>query len=91
MNKEKTTATGRTPIYDFDAWTNSHYGGELKKQKILKESKERRENIRKQTEQKGNIEILMIPLLAIFLVFAILGRESKDVDKVNRKESNSEK
>lgn len=26
MHKESRTATGRTPIYDFDEWTNAHYG-----------------------------------------------------------------
>jgi DnaJ homolog subfamily C member 30 len=85
MKKEHTTATGRTPIYDFDAWTNSHYGGERDKKKKLKETKIHREKMQADEARKTEVEMFLLPLLLIFVIFAVLGKPNHDEDRLKDK------
>lgn len=90
MHKERPTATGRTPIYDFDEWTNAHYGGEFKRQQKLKRDSAdrvlRKESGRRSIEQ----ELLLIAIMFIFLMVA-LGNKNRDVDRVSERKKSEDK
>ena len=84
MNKEKATATGRTPIYDFDEWTESHYGKNFKKTQETKRRYE--EKIRKREAHKLGVQNeLIILLVFIFSLFMIgMSESNRDVDRTKK-------
>lgn len=86
MKKEhRTAATGRTPIYDFDEWTESHYGETLKKnqakRKKIYEAAEKRE--REKLLKQNDTAIIV--LFAAMLIFTIVHELSPDYDRVKKK------
>ena len=87
MNKEKPTATGRTPIYDFDEWTESHYGKNFKKTQDIKKRFE--DKIRKmETNKMGLQNELILLLVFIFCLMMISMSESnRDVDLTKKNKS----
>ena len=90
MNKERRTATGRTPIYDFDEWTSAHYGDEFKRQQKLRQhfnEKENRTEVRKISLQ--NEMTMMVMMLAFIIFFAL--QENFDVDRTKEKKKQPDK
>lgn len=88
MRKEHPTATGRTPIYDFDAWNDAHYSGEIKRQqKLSRMMREKRENaeIRSHNSQTEAVVLLVL----IFFGFYIVGGKNFDVDHTKDKKNDS--
>lgn len=80
MKKEHRTATGRTPIYDFDEWNNAHYGGEFKNQmKIKQKRKERQAGEEAVADGRKNEIVIMVMVCLIFLI--AFGNKNYDVDK----------
>lgn len=90
-HKDKSTATGRTPIYDFDEWTNSHYGGAFKQQQKL-----RMRNREKMYQQQKSIEsfskdlILMVAMMMLLLA-VFMQAESNDINRLKKKEGENKK
>lgn len=83
----KKEQTGRTAIYDFDAWTEQHYGGEFKKQKKLKDEKLRKTNMKATTKRESQMELLLIPIMLIFGLITAIKNSSNDVDRTKSKKS----
>lgn len=90
MNKEKATATGRTPIYDFDEWTESHYGKNFKKTQDIKKRYE--EKIRKMESNKMGFqnELILLLVFTFGLMMISMSESNKDIDKT-KKNKNSDK
>lgn len=90
MHKERRTATGKTPIYDFDEWTNAHYGGEFKRQQKLK--RDEADRVLKKDANRRSIEheLLLVALMFVFLMVA-LGNKDRDVDRVSEKRKPEDK
>lgn len=79
MNKEQRTATGRTPIYNFDEWNEQHYGREFKRQQKLKHNFE--EKITKTETSKHSIQNeLMLVFIMVFILILSFRKRSYDVD-----------
>lgn len=85
-HKDKSTATGRTPIYDFDEWTNAHYGGAFKQQQRIKmRQREKVHQKQKDVESLSKDLILYIAMMMLLLAF-FMQRGSNDVDLLKKKE-----
>lgn len=84
MNKEKSTATGRTPIYDFDEWTESHYGKNFKKTQDIKKRYE--EKIRKMESNKMGFqnELILLSVFIFALMMISMAESDKDVDNTKK-------
>jgi len=92
MNKgQRPTASGRNAIYNFDEWTEAHYGGEFKRQQRLKHDNIRKE-VRKDEpyETKAHEKLLMIIMLGAALLVGLNQRESLDIDKTKRAKTSTE-
>lgn len=92
MNKgQRPTASGRASIYNFDEWTEAHYGGEFKRQQKLKQSNINKE-IRKNhpLEGKSNEKMLMVLLMITMMLAVMNQRESFDIDKTKEVKKSSE-
>lgn len=90
-HKDKSTATGRTPIYDFDEWTNSHYGNSFQQQQRLRTHK--KEKIYKREREMETLSkelILMVAMLFLILAF-FMQKENHDVDRLKKDEDDHRK
>ncbi|XP_045770827.1 dnaJ homolog subfamily C member 30, mitochondrial [Maniola jurtina] len=79
------TMDGKTPIYDFDAWSKHHYGSLLKKNQDQKEfvRKQREKQISK--EQSAKQELTLYSMFAIGTLFmALLVYGTADYDTVDQ-------
>ncbi|KAI5642551.1 dnaJ domain-containing protein [Phthorimaea operculella] len=75
------TMDGRTPIYDFDAWSKNHYGDLFAKSQRDKEVLRRRIHKQKVQETSGRQEALIYMLFALgglFVMLVVHGREDYD-------------
>lgn len=90
MNKERRTATGRTPIYNFDEWAEAHYGGEFKRQQKLRNSaKEKKTNTEHISSDQKNQKLVFLGMLAFFIVFVSFSSSANhDVDHTKEKKNN---
>jgi len=91
MHKDKATATGSTPIYDFDAWTNSHYGSEFVRQQKLKHNTEKRKKEKDYVKLNMESEMMLLPVLLLFLIMFLIKQETFDVDHTKSKKKEKEK
>lgn len=90
-HKDKTTATGRTPIYDFDEWTNAHYGGTFNQHQRLK--MRNREKIYKQQQALEGFSknlILILAMLMLLLGF-VMQAENNDINRLRKNVENDKK
>jgi DnaJ homolog subfamily C member 30 len=86
MKKEHATATGRTPIYDFDEWTQNHYGKSFEQQQRLKtktRTTERKTVENKHSSQKELIVGVVVVLIIIAMMMGNAG--GNDVDRLKDK------
>lgn len=95
MHKEKSTATGRTPIYDFDEWTRNHYTntfkGDQKKKQFNAQKEEQRKvhmtNFRSEMSMLGTLGSATL-FLMVMAMFAEMKRdmpqEFADKEKAER-------
>lgn len=89
-HKDKSTATGRTPIYDFDAWTNSHYGNSFQQQQRLKTHKRDKAYKRQRDMETFSKElILMVTMLFMILAF-FMQKEHHDVDRLKKRDDHKD-
>lgn len=91
MNKESRTATGRTPIYDFDEWTNAHYGEERKRTQKLKQHFADRKFREKHHEIDKSGEVLLFVVLFLVLTIVFFAPGTHDVDRLKSEKKNEEK
>ncbi|XP_028157659.1 dnaJ homolog subfamily C member 30, mitochondrial-like [Ostrinia furnacalis] len=89
------TMDGKTPIYNFDAWAQQHYGNMFKKAQYEREQV-RKIKIKKQDiSQSYRQEAVMYCIFAIgglFLLLVVNGTTDYDEDKLQRnKRTNSDK
>lgn len=77
----RNTATGRTPIYDFDEWTSAHYGSEIRRQQRLNHTINKRKYEKATAHKSRQHELVLMALLIIFLGFGFMERNYYDVDK----------
>uniref|UniRef100_A0A182QQW9 J domain-containing protein n=1 Tax=Anopheles farauti TaxID=69004 RepID=A0A182QQW9_9DIPT len=66
------TATGRTPIYDFDEWSRNHYGSRFEQKKQAEErfkNKAEREEIFKSRMQH---EYIIFPLMFLCIMYCMI-------------------
>lgn len=84
MKKEHRTATGRTPIYDFDEWTEQHYGSERNRKQTIKSSTNTKSDRKSREVNESKREFMVLITVIIFLVFSLSGKNF-DVDKVSEK------
>lgn len=91
MHKESPTATGRTPIYDFDEWTRSHYGNERKRTQKLRQTnydRSTREEIRLNDKTAS---VVMFILMFVLIIMTFISKKSKDVNRIEeQKKRNKE-
>lgn len=90
MKKEHRTASGRTVIYDFDEWTDAHYGGEFKRQQRLKQNNSDKQERTVSAKQSFHSEMLLLILTTTFVLLA-LTRNNLDVDRTTEKKQRDSK
>ncbi|XP_059053080.1 dnaJ homolog subfamily C member 30, mitochondrial-like [Achroia grisella] len=81
------TMDGRTPIYDFDAWSKNHYGNLFKKSQYDKDLLRTKQANRKATIEATKQEALIYLVLALtgfFFMLVIHGKEDYDQDMTIR-------
>lgn len=87
MRKEHTTATGRTPIYDFDEWTQNHYGRSFDQQQKLKRDLKETKWKKEDHATSSQVELVLVAVLFIVVAMIFLQQENRDVDRLKKKES----
>jgi DnaJ homolog subfamily C member 30 len=90
MKKEHATATGRTPIYDFDEWTQSHYGKSFQQQQKLKRDTKETFHKKQDHVHSSQAELVLVIVLVIVICMIILQEENRDVNRLKKKNSASE-
>ncbi|ETN60613.1 hypothetical protein AND_007782 [Anopheles darlingi] len=87
------TATGRTPIYDFDEWSRVHYGSRFE-QKMKAEERFRKKAEREEIfKARMQHEYIIFPLLlfCLFYIAIVFQEGTYDTPKpVTKKESDSD-
>lgn len=87
------TASGRTPIYDFDEWSREHYGKnferKMKAEAKFREKAEREELIDSHVLQ-GYVVYIMVGV-ALFYGLILLNESSHDSPKALEKKPNDQK
>lgn len=79
--------TANTQIYDFDEWTNAHYGNQFQRQQKLKQTYKEKV-LKKETANDSAIHqhfVFVIVLLVVIMVS--FQHQSKDVDLVSKNKS----
>ena len=82
MKKEHATATGRTPIYDFDEWTKSHYGGEMRRQQQIRQNFKSAHEKTTSNRAGSQLDFMLFSLFLMVLLAAIFGQRSHDIDRI---------
>lgn len=72
MHKDRATATGRTPIYDFDEWTKNHYSDTFRQDQRKKRFNAEKEEIRKVHLTDFRNEMSMLGALGSATVFLMV-------------------
>ncbi|CAG9791497.1 unnamed protein product [Diatraea saccharalis] len=72
------TMDGKTPIYNFDAWSKSHYGDLFQKSKREREIISKRKQTTEQRQVANRQEAIMYVLFAIGGLFVFLVAHGKD-------------
>uniref|UniRef100_S4PWU7 DnaJ (Hsp40) 11-like protein n=1 Tax=Pararge aegeria TaxID=116150 RepID=S4PWU7_9NEOP len=84
------TMDGKTPIYDFDTWSQQHYGS------LLKKNQDQKEHVRKQKEKHisiahaANQELALYSMFAIgalFVALIVYGTTDYDIDQIEKNNS----
>ncbi|XP_076041547.1 uncharacterized protein LOC143025559 [Oratosquilla oratoria] len=78
------THTGRTPIYDFDDWSKTHYGDAFQKRADAKAFYEERLKHRKREKEEMKSEIVISVVLFTLMCFGYLSMRGEDLDKVKK-------
>jgi len=84
-HRTRPPSTGRTPIYDFDEWSRSHYGATFARDMERKKKAEFRKSVLEKEDQdiKNARLILAIgTILAVFMYFSYGVGETHDVTYV---------
>ncbi|CAK1541659.1 unnamed protein product [Leptosia nina] len=85
------TIDGKTPIYDFDAWSREHYGNILKKnqhaKKIIKTKKESAA-LHAQAIYEESIVYFVCGVAFLFVFFAFYGTTNYDENNIQKKKTN---
>lgn len=68
--RQAPSTTGRTPIYDFDEWSKTHYENTFKKQEKGKECIDKlKKKLEKDKEESKSESIMIVMIFFVFLVF----------------------
>jgi DnaJ family protein C protein 30 len=80
MHRSKPTATGRTPIYDFDEWSKNHYGESFDRQQRAK--KKYQEKIEKEESHVYSLqkEYILLGILTVFMTCMMAIKETTHYD-----------
>ncbi|XP_067641125.1 dnaJ homolog subfamily C member 30, mitochondrial [Eurosta solidaginis] len=62
------TEEGRTPIYDFDEWSRSHYGQSFQRRQDGKAKYNRKQELRTQHEYEKQTEILLFGMMGVAML-----------------------
>ncbi|CAK1590306.1 unnamed protein product [Parnassius mnemosyne] len=84
------TIDGKTPIYDFDAWSKQHYGDLLQKSIYEKEFIRKQNTHSKEASHAYRQEAMLYVVFAICFLFAFVvfyGKEDYDRDHVLKQNS----
>ena len=84
MKKEHATATGRTPIYDFDEWTSTHYGKSFDQQQRLKKKTAKTEYKRQEHVHSSQKELVVCILIIVVIGCIFMNEKSQDVDRLKK-------
>lgn len=87
------TASGRTPIYDFDEWSRNHYGKNFERKKAAEarfREKAEREEFADSRVIHGYVVYAMVGL-ALLYGLILLNESSHDSPKVIKRKSDDEK
>ncbi|XP_014363078.1 dnaJ homolog subfamily C member 30, mitochondrial [Papilio machaon] len=79
------TMDGKTPIYDFDAWSKQHYGDLLQKSVYEKEFLKKKAAKARELQHGNQQETLFYTLFAVgclFLFLVVYGQDDYDRDRV---------
>lgn len=90
MKKEHATATGRTPIYDFDEWTQSHYGKSFDQQQKLKRDSKKNTHKKQEHIHSSQKELVVIVAILILIGMIFMQGKSYDVDRLDKRRSKNE-
>lgn len=92
MHRSKPTATGRTPIYDFDEWSKNHYGDNF--EKLQRAKKKYKEKLEKEQNHIHSLqkEYILLGILTVVITILIAIKETThyDVDRIKREKNSSE-
>ncbi|XP_062563767.1 dnaJ homolog subfamily C member 30, mitochondrial [Armigeres subalbatus] len=86
------TASGRTPIYDFDEWSRNHYGQNFERKKTA-EAKFRNKSEQDEIQFSQEIQSYVVYVVAgivMFYFLIVLKERSHDVPKAMEKLPNDE-
>jgi DnaJ homolog subfamily C member 30 len=89
MRKEHATATGRTPIYDFDEWTQSHYGKSFEQQQRLKTKTRTTETVKQANIHSSQKEFVVAILIFVITLSILMNENKHDVDRLTGKKKES--
>lgn len=79
-------ASGRTPIYDFDAWTSSHYGTTFDRRQAAKRLHDHKKQtaVREHDGFRSELTIFSV-MLAFVVLMSITVQLSHNEDHVSKK------
>lgn len=82
--------TGATKIYNFDAWTDAHYGKQFEKEYIRRSNYRNNEKINKKInpdtgKHSSLVEYFFFFIIIMFLIFTYPIHQDKPVQKKDRK------
>ncbi|CAH4033873.1 unnamed protein product [Pieris brassicae] len=81
------TIDGKTPIYDFDAWSKQHYGEILKKNQRAKNiirTKKENADLHSQARRQESIVYFISAVGFLFIVFVAYGTTDYDENKLEK-------
>lgn len=87
------SASGRTPIYDFDEWSRTHYGKNFERKKAAEakfREKAEREDLIDSTVLQGYVVYVMVGI-ALLYGLILLNESSHDSPKAIQKKADGEK
>lgn len=82
-------ASGRTPIYDFDEWSRSHYGANFARKQEAMNKMNTQEEKRKSNMLDFQTEVVMFTgiVMVAFVIIVGIMETANDVDQTGRKDS----
>ncbi|XP_041972020.1 dnaJ homolog subfamily C member 30, mitochondrial-like [Aricia agestis] len=87
------TMDGRTPIYDFDAWSKNHYGELFNKSQydkdLLSKRQAKQRNDKIYAEQEAAIYVVFM-VTGLIIAFVAYGKDNFDYDNIQKKSKPSE-